>query len=217
MPSMAGSSGAARGWGEAFGDAGVAAAALERAFRSGIGAWIVVPEGCDRLALLAELAGLLPLEKRWKRGWSTRPLRPSADGAPVIGLVDEREPEVAHASAAPWVIRASGLPPEASEALLARARGGGATGTVSASSGGSGPIAWSPPRRLAVPSGMSEMAERGGMEDSISPVASAAIPPTIPVSLEPVPPARGARRIIVASVLLLIAFALWWMLRGGGS
>ena len=92
LPGAQATSGAANAWKSAFGDAGVAAEMLERAFQSGVGAWIVLPAGVDRLQLLREMVALLPPANRWKRGWSTRPLRPSADPVPVICVVTSASP-----------------------------------------------------------------------------------------------------------------------------
>jgi len=89
-----------------------------------VGAWVVVPAGSDRLSMLAEMVSLLPMPKRWSRGWATRPLRPGASTAPVIAVVDEREPELrGAASNAAWVIRMDAArPARAAAAMLELAR-----------------------------------------------------------------------------------------------
>jgi hypothetical protein len=191
-PPMPGHVGAAETWKRTFGDAGVAAEMLEHAYRSGVGAWIVVPSGADRLAMLHELAGLLPHENRWKRGWSTRPMRPVAVPVPVIAVVDEREPLVCAAAAnAAWILTPrAGAPPRASDALLRRAREGQACADETPATPRSGTVAWQPPARLAAPTaGASAQPERP-VQPVKAPAASEPVSaPQIRVELEP---ARGS-------------------------
>ena len=217
LPDMPGSHGPAEAWQRAFGDAGVAAAALEAAFRSGIGAWIVVPASIDRLPLLSELAGLISVENRWKRGWSTRALRLRADAAPMICVVDEREPALVAATGAPWAIHAATLRPVASEAMLRRAREGLVVKAPSRAPE-SASVAWTPPRRLAVP----------GPQHSTEPDAAptpAPVPPdlhdtpepTTPIVVEMERPARSAGARVVPWIVVAVvvaALAAWWMLGG---
>jgi hypothetical protein len=157
MPSaiehLVGRRGPADRWALALGDAGSAAEALERAWQSGVGAWVVVPAGSDRLAMLAEMVSLLPMSKRWARGWATRPLRPGST-APVIAVVDEREPELlGAASGAAWVIRMDAArPAQASAAMLELARRGPAPveqASQPRDAAAEAPLAWRPPERLA--------------------------------------------------------------------
>ena len=218
LPASAGHSGPCATWQRIFGDAGVAAAALEHAFRSGVGAWIVVPAGAPREQLLRELVGLLPMANRWKRGWATRPLRPAAGEAPVICVVDAREPEVERVPAgAAWRIDASTLAPVAAEALLRRAReGAGAAGSAT-DHGASGRerVSVAPPRRLATP---------GEVSDGSVPAPSPAVE-TVESHTAAAPPIRieivrarrsGAWRWIALACAAVVAL-LWWMLRGGGA
>ena len=216
LPASAGHAGPCETWARCFGDAAVAAAALERAFRSGVGAWIVVPAGAPREALLRELVGLLPAGNRWKRGWATRPLRPAAGDAPVICVVDAREPEVERAPAgAAWRIDAASLRPLAAESLLKRAREGAAPqdrpAGVSASRVERVSIA--PPRRLGVAVEAGE--PTGGAPatlDAIEDTSShAEVAP--PIRVEMVRPNRsGAWRWIAVACAAVVAL-LWWMLR----
>lgn len=205
LPTLVGHQGPAEAWQSAFGDAGMAAEMVEQAYRSGVGAWIVVPPGVDRLALLHQLAGLLPHENRWKRGWSTRPLRPVADPAPVIAVVDEREPLVCAAPPnAAWIlVPRAGEAPKASEAMLRRAREGVRLTEPAKARGASATVAWQPPERLgapAVPGGASPQAAMPPAAEVAGP-AGMAPPSTIRVELEPAP-ASGFK-------------AMWWLLGAG--
>jgi hypothetical protein len=224
LPGAQATSGAANAWKSAFGDAGVAAEMLERAFQSGVGAWIVLPAGVDRLQLLREMVALLPPANRWKRGWSTRPLRPSADPVPVICVVDEREPEVQKAPVnAAWMLRPrAGEAPRASEALLRRAREGAEPAAakpiepVRAAT-----VSWAPPARLeaAAPG----HAARGGSPDVMS-VADAS-QDTNPVRVElEVPVRRGSavvwrvmKAVLWLGVAVMLAAVALWLLRGQGT
>jgi len=209
--------GPAQGWAAMFGDAGAAAEALERAWRSGVGAWVVVPAGSDRLSMLAEMVSLLPMPKRWSRGWATRPLRPGASTAPVIAVVDEREPELrGAASNAAWVIRMDAArPARAAAAMLELARRGSAAHDhdgVPRRAESETAVAWQPPERLHAggapikPPAATE-ADRSGQG------ALTATP--IRVELAPTG-ARGAWLWLaaVACVALLVA-AAWWLWGGG--
>jgi hypothetical protein len=221
LPGAQATSGAANAWKSAFGDAGVAAEMLERAFQSGVGAWIVLPAGVDRLQLLRELVALLPPANRWKRGWSTRPLRPSADPVPVICVVDEREPEVQKAPVnAAWMLRPrAGEAPRASEALLRRAREGAEPAAAKpVEPVRAATISWAPPARL-------EAAAPGQAARSESPdlMSNAEAPEaTNPIRVAMDAPARGgwptnsrAMNIVlwIGAAGLLGAAALW-LLRG---
>lgn len=213
--------GAANAWKSAFGDAGVAAEMLERAFQSGVGAWIVLPAGVDRLQLLQEMVALLPPANRWKRGWSTRPLRPSADLVPVICVVDEREPEVQKAPVnAAWMLRPrAGEPPRASAALLQCAReGAGQVASKPAEAVRAATVAWAPPARLeaAAPA-------RAARSESPDLMSSAEAPEaTNPIRVAMDAPARGgwptssrAMNIVLwIGVAGLLGAAAWWLLRG---
>jgi hypothetical protein len=221
LPGAQATSGAANAWKSAFGDAGVAAEMLERAFQSGVGAWIVLPAGVDRLQLLREMVALLPPANRWKRGWSTRPLRPSADPVPVICVVDEREPEVQKAPVnAAWMLRPrSGEAPRASEALLRRAREGAEPAAAKpVESVRAATVSWAPPARL-------EAAEPGHAARSESPdlmSSSEASEATNPIRVAMDAPARGgwptssrAMNIVLwIGVAGLLGAAAWWLLRG---
>jgi len=221
LPDMQPAGGAANAWKSAFGDAGVAAEMLERAFQSGVGAWIVLPAGADRLQLLQEMVALLPSANRWKRGWSTRPLRPSADPVPVICVVDEREPEVQKAPVnAAWMLRPRvGEPPRASEALLRRAReGAGQVVEKPAEVVRAATVAWAPPARLeaAAPA-------RAARSESPDLMSSAEAPEaTNPIRVAMDAPARGgwptssrAMNIVLwIGAAGLLGAAAWWLLRG---
>lgn len=221
LPGAQATSGAANAWKSAFGDAGVAAEMLERAFQSGVGAWIVLPAGVDRLQLLREMVALLPPANRWKRGWSTRPLRPSADPVPVICVVDEREPEVQKAPVnAAWMLRPrSGEAPRASEALLRRAREGAEPAAAKpVEPVRAATVSWAPPARL-------EAAAPGHAARSESPdlMSNAEAPEaTNPIRVAMDAPARGgwptssrAMNIVLwIGVAGLLGAAAWWLLRG---
>ena len=221
LPDMQPAGGAANAWKSAFGDAGVAAEMLERAFQSGVGAWIVLPAGVDRLQLLQEMVALLPPANRWKRGWSTRPLRPSADPVPVICVVDEREPEVQKAPVnAAWMLRPRvGEAPRASEALLRRAReGAGQVVEKPAEAVRAATVAWAPPARLeaAAPA-------RAARSESPDLMSSAEAPEaTNPIRVAMDAPARGgwptSSRVMNIVVWIgaagLLGAAAWWLLRG---
>ena len=175
----------------------------------------------DRLQLLRELVALLPPANRWTRGWSTRPLRPSADPVPVICVVDEREPEVQKAPVnAAWMLRPrSGEAPRASEALLRRAREGAAPAAakpiepVRAAT-----VAWAPPARLEAAS-----PARAARSESPDLMSSAEAPEaTNPIRVAMDAPARGgwptssrAMNIVLwIGVAGLLGAAAWWLLRG---
>ena len=213
--SMPGHAGAAETWKRTFGDAGVAAEMLEHAYRSGVGAWIVVPSGTDRLAMLHELAGLLPHENRWKRGWSTRPLRPVAVPAPVIAVVDEREPLVCAAPAnAAWIlVPRIGQRAAASDALLQRAREGQGPSAAPAGSAPTGSVAWQPPVRLSAP-GLEapDQPERPGRTVQASGSSTPAAVPPIRVELEPAPRSGGRMLAWLAAAAIAAMLILWRVL-----
>lgn len=219
LAASAGHAGPCEAWARAFGDAGVAAAALERAFRSGVGAWIVVGEGRDRGALLRELVGLLPAANRWKRGWATRPLRPAASEAPVICVVDAREPEVARTpSGAAWCIDATTLAPVAPEAMLRRAReGAGATAAVAARA--EARIAVTPPRRLAVPGASAPSPASATPRGEAVPDAVSSSAPVVdaPIRVELVRAGGGGSWRWVVPLVAALGAAVWWMLRRGAA
>lgn len=224
LPGMQPTGGAANAWKSAFGDAGVAAEMLERAYQSGVGAWIVLPAGADRLQLLQEMVALLPSSNRWKRGWSTRPLRPSTDPVPVICVVDEREPEVQKAPVnAAWMLRPrAGEAPRASEALLRRAREGVVQAAEKpADAVRAATVAWAPPARLeaAAPA-------RAARSESTDLLSSAEAPAsTNPIRVAMDAPARGGwptgsramNSILWVGIAGLLGFAAWWLLRGPGA
>lgn len=221
LPDMQPAGGAANAWKSAFGDAGVAAEMLERAFQSGVGAWIVLPAGVDRLQLLQEMVALLPPANRWKRGWSTRPLRPSADPVPVICVVDEREPEVQKAPVnAAWMLRPRvGEAPRASEALLRRAReGAGQVVEKPAEVVRAATVAWAPPARLEAAS--PARAARSESPDLMS--SAEASEATNPIRVAMDAPTRGGwptSSRVMNIVLWIVAAGLlgaaaWWLLRG---
>ncbi|NBV65305.1 MAG: hypothetical protein EBR71_12755, partial [Planctomycetes bacterium] len=221
LPGAQATSGAANAWKSAFGDAGVAAEMLERAFQSGVGAWIVLPAGVDRLQLLREMVALLPPANRWKRGWSTRPLRPSADPVPVICVVDEREPEVQKAPVnAAWMLRPrSGEAPRASEALLRRAREGAEPAAPKPVDPlRAATVSWAPPARLeaAAPARVTRSESPDLMSSAEAPEA------TNPIRVAMDARARGgwptssrAMNIVLwIGVAGLLGAAAWWLLRG---
>jgi len=213
-----GHGGPAGTWRSVFGDAGVAAEAIERAYRSGVGAWIVVPSSADRLALLHELAGLLPMSNRWKRGWSTRPLRPASSPSPVIAVVDEREPAVRDAPAnAAWIITPrAGEPPSASKELVARARNGRTEAPASSRSAGEGSVQWRPPGRLAAPTRthVSAEAEPQPCSDAATEVKATASSPAIRIEMEPVRgPSTLVKALVIGLVLAGLAALTWGILR----
>jgi hypothetical protein len=224
LPGAQATSGAANAWKSAFGDAGVAAEMLERAFQSGVGAWIVLPAGVDRLQLLREMVALLPPANRWKRGWSTRPLRPSADPVPVICVVDEREPEVQKAPVnAAWMLRPrAGEAPRASEALLRRAREGAEPAAAKpVEPVRAATVAWAPPVRLeaAAPG----HASRGGSPDVMS-VADASqdtnpirVELEVPVRLGSTVVWRVMKAVLWLGVAVMLGAAALWLLRGKGT
>ena len=224
LPGVQATSGAANAWKSAFGDAGVAAEMLERAFQSGVGAWIVLPAGVDRLQLLREMVALLPPANRWKRGWSTRPLRPSADPVPVICVVDEREPEVQKAPVnAAWMLRPrSGEAPRASEALLRRAREGAEPAAPKPVEPlRAATVSWAPPARLeaAAPG----HASRGGSPDVMSVADASQDTNPIRVELE-VPVRRGSsivwrvmKAVLWLGVAVMLCAVALWLLRGQGT
>ena len=224
LPGAQATSGAANAWKSAFGDAGVAAEMLERAFQSGVGAWIVLPAGVDRLQLLREIVALLPPANRWKRGWSTRPLRPSADPVPVICVVDEREPEVQKAPVnAAWMLQPrSGEAPRASEALLRRAREGAEPAAAKpVEPVRAATVSWAPPARLeaAAPG----HAARGGSPDVMSVADASQDTNPIRVELE-VPVRRGSavvwrvmKAVLWLGVAVMLAAVALWLLRGQGT
>lgn len=216
LPASAGHAGPCETWRRVFGDAGVAAAALEPAFRSGVGAWIVVPAGAPREQLLRELVGLLPAANRWKRGWATRPVRPAAGEAPVICVVDAREPEVERApTGAAWRIDAAALAPVAAEALLRRAREGAASDASSSSSAAAkvARVSVAPPRRLEAPG---EAAPARTQPTEAAPAAGHDAHEQ-PIRVEIVRPARSGAWRWIALACVAVAALLWWMLRGGGA
>jgi len=224
LPGTQVTSGAANAWKSAFGDAGVAAEMLERAFQSGVGAWIVLPAGVDRLQLLQEMVALLPQTNRWKRGWSTRPLRPSADPVPVICVVDEREPEVQKAPVnAAWMLRPqAGQAPRASEALLRRAREGAEPAAAKPVEPlRAATVSWAPPARLeaAAPA----HASRGGSPDVMSVADASQDTNPIRVELE-VPLRRGSsifwrvmKTVLWLGVAVMLCAVALWLLRGQGT
>jgi len=224
LPGAQATSGAANAWKSAFGDAGVAAEMLERAFQSGVGAWIVLPAGVDRLQLLREMVALLPPANRWKRGWSTRPLRPSADPVPVICVVDEREPEVQKAPVnAAWMLRPrSGEAPRASEALLRRAREGAEPAAPKPVEPlRAATVSWAPPARLeaAAPG----HASRGGSPDVMSVADASQETNPIRVELE-VPLRRGSsifwrvmKTVLWLGVAVMLCAVALWLFRGQGT
>ena len=224
LPGAQVTSGAANAWKSAFGDAGVAAEMLERAFQSGVGAWIVLPAGVDRLQLLQEMVALLPQANRWKRGWSTRPLRPSADPVPVICVVDEREPEVQKAPVnAAWMLRPqAGQAPRASEALLRRAREGAEPAAAKAVEPvRAATVSWAPPSRLEVAA--PAQASRGGSPDVMSGADASQDTNPIRVQLE-VPARRGSsivwrvvKTVLWVGVAVLLGAVALWLLRGQGT
>jgi hypothetical protein len=216
LPDMHGTAGAARAWAEAYGDAGIAAGALEAALRSGVGAWIVVSQGADRLQLLGELAGLLPRDRRWERGWSTRALKPSAEGAPMICVIDPREPALEAFGHASWVIRAASLEPRADAGLLRLAREGeSAPQDGPTANTATGNVAWRPLTRLAV----------AGRDDSEATTPSdpsgareGSGPPAVvsPIEITMEAPARGvgARLAWIAAFTAALLGVAWILLRG---
>lgn len=219
LPAMPASESPANAWRLAFGDAGMAAEMLERAFRSGIGAWVVVPAGADRLALLQDMVALLPSANRWKRGWSTRPLRPGADPVPVVCVIDEREPEVLRAPAnAAWMLRPqAGAAPRASEALLRRAREGGRLAQpVAVSRAEAAPtVPWNPPARI-------ETVAAAAAADIELPTQSDAPTPAPTIRVELAAPERhgwptrssALNALVWLAALGLVAAAARWLLAG---
>jgi hypothetical protein len=206
---MHGAEGHAQEWRAVLGHAGIADSALEAAMRSGLGAWVVVSPGADRLKLLGELAALLPLERRWERGWSTRALRPSAEGAPMICVIDPREPALEEFGHAPWVIRAEALVPRAvSEVGHASRRGQRETPADRA-------VAWTPPRRLA-PVGAVDARPATALEPEAvkrQPEGREIVSP-IEVTMEA--PARSAGWMFaLVAVGAIVVVAVGWMLLGG--
>jgi len=207
---------AALTWQKLFGDAGVAAEMLERAFQSGVGAWIVLPAGSDRLQLLQELVAVLPQGNRWKRGWSTRPLRPTSETVSVICLVDEREPEVMQAPVhAAWMLRPiAGSAPKASESMLARARQGGPSAVQSKPiSAAVVNVQWTPPQRLTAP-----------VDAVVAPITPThpdlemqpqEIRKPIYIQMDAPPRASKGLWILAAFVCAALAAAAWWWFRGG--
>ena len=201
-------------WSRAFGDAGIAAAALERALRSGIGAWIALPSGSDRHALLRELVALLPARERWKRGWSTRPLRPGGAEIPVICLVDAREPELSRApSGAAWIIDARALEPQADASWLRRAREGVAHEAVPAAAA-AGRIAVAPPRRLAAPTAPGSITPEVATPEVPAAEPSRRAVENAPIQVELVRPRRAMGWWWLLALLAAIAAAIV-ALRGG--
>lgn len=224
LPDAQPTRGPASAWQSAFGDAGVAAEMLERAFQSGVGAWIVLPAGADRLRLLQEMVALLPSANRWKRGWSTRPLRPAADPVAVICVVDEREPEVQKAPVnAAWMLRPrAGESPRASEALLRRAREGTADArTPPTAAVREATVAWAPPARLEAT--ITPRPTSGDVRDVALETEAPKAATPIRVAMDA--PVRAGwpttspvlNRLLWLAVAVVLAAAAWWLLRGSGT
>jgi hypothetical protein len=181
----------------------------------------VVVEYFPRGQLLQEMVALLPTANRWKRGWSTRPLRPSADPVPVICVVDEREPEVQKAPVnAAWMLRPCvGEAPRASEALLQRAREGAEPAAAKpVEPVRAATVSWAPPARLeaAAPARVTRSESPDLMSSAEAPEA------TNPIRVAMDAPARGgwptssrAMNIVLwIGVAGLLGAAAWWLLRG---
>ena len=208
MPGAAG----ATLWKRMLGDEGVADAALEVAMRSGVGAWVVVPTGCDRLQLLAELVGALSLRERWTRGWSTRALRPSGGPAPMICVIDAQEPALESLGNPAWVIRADSLRPK-----RRATRGPTLEHGASISPAATGRITWEPERRLGVASAPAVDAPAAAVPDHTEPVeGSAEREIAVAVTLEEAPASRGKAFLWAAVALGLMATVGWllWKARG---
>lgn len=209
---MPGAVGAAL-WKQLLGDEGIADAALEVAMRSGVGAWIVVPSGCDRLQLLAELVAALPLRERWTRGWSTRALRPAGGVAPMICVIDAREPALENLGHPAWVIRA--------ESLQAKRRAPRSTAPAAeprAAQGATSRITWEPERRLGVASAPVLDAPSTPVPVEAGPVeASPERAITVAVTLEEAPASRGKAILWVMFVLGVVAAIGWFLWKARGA
>ncbi|MBM4007834.1 MAG: hypothetical protein FJ292_09820 [Planctomycetes bacterium] len=200
-------------WKRAFGDEGVAVAALEAAMQSGVGAWIVVPSEVDRLTLLAELAATLPLPQRWTRGWATRALRPSAGSMPVICVIGAREPALETLGDPAWVIRADSLRP-APRATSAKI---GVEAEI-AETRASGRLTWQPERRLGV--GVVHAPDAAPSMGSMASAPSESVPDhavPIAVTLEEAPASRSWRVLWLAAVLGAVILLGWFLLKGRGA
>ncbi|MCE9620176.1 MAG: hypothetical protein K8R92_09735 [Planctomycetes bacterium] len=152
-------------WEKVFGDAGFAASVLEAVQKSGIGLWLVVPAHGKRLRLAAEMASLLPLEKRWQVTFATRPIPLGGEASVKICFVDEREPELAtQAANSGWILRvgSGALAAKPTGTLAERARHGADTaastarGSATRSNGdpsrtGTEKVDWQAPARLTAP------------------------------------------------------------------
>lgn len=199
---MPGAVGAAQ-WKCALGQDGIADAALEIALRSGVGGWIVVPAGSDRLGLLAELVAGLPLAERWSRGWSTRALRPSGGAVPVICVIDAREPALKDLGNPAWVIRADSLRPSR--------RTDRAVADAAPVRGAPARITWQPARRLEV----AAVADAAPTQPDRGEVPSARDIP-VAVTLEDAPVLRGTPVWWIAAIVGALVAVGWflWKVRG---
>lgn len=209
MPGAAG----ATLWKRMLGDEGVADAALEVAMRSGVGAWVVVPTGCDRLQLLAELVGALSLRERWTRGWSTRALRPSGGPAPMICVIDAREPALETLGDPAWVIRAESLRPAPHSRST---KIGGAAQMAEPPT--SDRLTWQPERRLGV--GVVQASDAAPSIPTITGEPSESPPDRavpIAVTLEEAPTSRGWKVLWLAAVLGAVTLTGWFLLKGRGA
>lgn len=204
-------------WDRPFGE-GVASTVLHAALRSGLGAWIVVPAGSDRLRLLAELVDSLPQVDRWSRGWSTRALRPGASGATAICVIDEREPALAAIGRAPWVIRASEVRASADRAAR-HVNPSQVPASVTVAGAPRDRITWSPASRLAVAGAGAEPVVPGAVAEmsvtnATDPGAESDAMSSVHVSMEPA--SRMRRRWLpwVLVAIASVAAVLWWRGRG---
>jgi hypothetical protein len=205
--SMPGAVGAAL-WKQMLGDEGVANAALEVAMHSGVGAWVVVPSGCDRLQLLAELVAALPLHERWTRGWSTRALRPSGGAVPVICVIDAQEPALENLGHAAWVIRAESL-----QATRRAPRSTVPAAEPRAAPGATGQITWEPERRLGVaPAPILDAPSKSATVDAAPIETSPERATAVAVTLEEAPASRVKAilwMVFALGVVAAIGLFLW--------
>lgn len=200
-------------WKQLFGDEGVADAALEIAMRSGVGAWIVVPSGRDRLQLLAELVADLPLHERWTRGWSTRVLRPAGGAVPVICVIDAQEPGLESLGHPAWVIRTESLRPK-----RRAARGPMLEQGASISPAPTGRIIWEPERRLGVVSTPALDAPVAAVPDHAEPLeVSSEREIAVAVTLEQAPASRGKAFLWVVFALGVVVAVGWFLWKARGA